>query len=655
VVHVEHGIGCFRGLKEIAHDGVVEEFMELEYLEAAKLYVPLARLDLVQKYRALEGAHPPLDKLGGSTWTRTKARIRKSMQDMAEELLKLYAERKMAPGFAYSEQDHWQREFEEAFEYEETPDQLATIADVRRDMGKAEPMDRLVCGDVGYGKTEVAMRAAFRAVTNNKQAAVLAPTTVLAFQHYETFRQRFAAFPIRIDLLSRFRSTAQQNATLRELEAGKVDIVVGTHRLLSKDVVFHDLGLLIVDEEQRFGVRHKERLKAMKKSVDALALSATPIPRTLHMSLVGLRDMSVIETPPKDRLAIQTVVASFSEQIIKTAIEQELERGGQVFFIHNRIETLDSMAALVQRLVPQAHIGTAHGQMGDKDLEKVMLRFVRQETNVLVTTTIVENGLDIPLANTIIVNRADRHGLAELYQLRGRVGRSNRRAYAYLLVPEDVELTPLARRRLSALREFSELGSGFRVAALDMELRGAGNLLGGQQHGHVNAIGFELYCQMLEQAVQQLRGEIVQPEVTTTINLGLDIRIPSAYIPEEHQRLRMYKNIGAIHNADERARTEQELEDRYGPPPPQVRNLLDYASLKSAAQRLWIQSIERKNETLQIRFHFNAPIDPSQLTQFVSTHPESRFTPSGILSIPVRHNSNGLLPQVRTVLEQLQG
>ena len=654
VVHVEHGIGCFRRLKEIPHDGIVDEFMELEYQDGARLYVPLSRMDLVQKYHALDGAHPPLDKLGGVTWARTKARVKKSMQDMAEELLKLYAERKMAGGFAFPEDNPWQREFEEAFEYDETPDQLATIEDVRRDMAKPEPMDRLICGDVGYGKTEVAMRAAFRAVSHGKQVAVLAPTTVLAFQHYETFRQRFSAFPIQIGMLSRFRTAAQQKATLADLEAGKVDLVVGTHRLLSKDVVFHDLGLLIVDEEQRFGVRHKERLKAMKKSVDVLALSATPIPRTLHMSLVGVRDMSVIETPPRDRLAIQTVVAPFGEQIVKTAIEQELERGGQVFFIHNRIESLYTMAELIQRLVPQARVATAHGQMGEGQLEKVMFQFVRQEANVLVTTTIVENGLDIPLANTIIVNRADRHGLAELYQLRGRVGRSSRRAYAYLLVPEDVELTPIARRRLSALREFSELGSGFRVAALDMELRGAGNLLGGQQHGHVNAIGFEMYCQMLEHAVKEMRGEEIKPEVTTTINLGLDIRIPASYIAEEHQRLRMYKTIGAIRNHEDRQRAEQELEDRYGPPPPQVLHLLDYATLKSAGQQLRIQSIERKAETLQIHFNPDSPMEPGRLMQFIGSHPEATFTPSGVLSIPLRQNSHQLLPQVQAVLQELQ-
>ena len=654
VVHVEHGIGCYRGLKEIAHEGIANEFMELEYLEGARLYVPLARLDLVQKYRGLDGARPALDRLGGISWVRTKARIHKSMQEMAEELVKLYAERKMAGGFAFAGDSHWQREFEEGFEYEETPDQQEAIQDVRRDMEKSEPMDRLLCGDVGYGKTEVAMRAAFRAASQNKQVAVLAPTTVLAFQHYETFRQRFAAFPLRIEMLSRFRTAAQQKAILRDVELGKVDIVVGTHRLLSKDLVFQDLGLLVIDEEQRFGVRHKERLKAMKKSVDVLALSATPIPRTLHMSLVGLRDMSLMETPPKDRLAIQTVVAPFSEQIVKTAIEQELERGGQVYFVHNRVESLYSIADLIQKLVPQARIATAHGQMREGQLEKVMLQFVRQESNVLVTTTIIENGLDIPLVNTILVNRADRHGLADLYQLRGRVGRSNRRAYAYLLVPEEVELTPLARRRLSALKEFSELGSGFRVAALDMELRGAGNLLGREQHGQVSEIGFELYCQMLEGAVQELRGEGPPPEIATSINLGLDIRIPPAYIPEESQRLRMYKTIGAIHGAEQRVRVEQELEDRYGAPPPPVLNLLEYASLKATAQGLLVQSIERKNKTLNIQFHASATVDPARLMEFISKHPDVQFTPSGVLRIPLGGNSHAVLPQVKAVLQQLQ-
>jgi len=654
IVHAEHGIGRFLGLKEISHDSVPVEFMELEYQEAARLYVPLSRLDLVQKYRGLEGARPALDKLGGASWGRTKARVRRSMQDMAGELLKLYAERETADGTAFPGDDHWQQEFASAFEFEETPDQQAAIDEVRRDMEKPSPMDRLICGDVGYGKTEVAMRAAFRVATHNKQVAVLAPTTILAFQHYETFKRRFAAFPIRIEMLSRFRTAAQQKAVLRDMEAGKVDIVIGTHRLLSKDVVFHDLGLMIVDEEQRFGVRHKERLKGIKKSVDVLSLSATPIPRTLHMSLVGLRNMSLIETPPRDRLAIQTIVAPFSDDLVQTAIEQELERGGQVYFVHNRVQTLPGVVARLQKLVPRARIGMAHGQMNERQLERVMLGFLRGETDVLAATTIIENGLDIPLVNTIIVNRADRMGLAELYQLRGRVGRSNRRAYAYLLVPDDAELSGEARHRLSALKEFSELGSGFRVAALDMELRGAGNLLGGEQHGHVNAVGFELYCQMLERAVQELRGEETRPEVAASINLGLDVRIPADYISEESQRLRMYKVLGSLRTPEERSRVEQELKDRYGPLPAPVRNLLEYATLKSAAESMRIQSVERKRDALLIQFHSSAAVDPDRLLEFLRRHPGVQFSPSGSLRVPLQGNASSVLPQALTVFQELQ-
>src|SRR5579863_7933905 len=426
---------------------------------------------------------------------------------MAERLLKLYAERKSVEGHAFPADTPWQKEFEDAFEFQETVDQNRAIEDVKRDLEGSQPMDRLLCGDVGYGKTEVAMRAAFKAIGDSKQVAVLAPTTVLAFQHYETFRRRFAAFPVRIDMLSRFRSAKEQKKTIEDLEAGKVDIVIGTHRLLSKDVKFHDLGLVVVDEEQRFGVAHKERLKEMRQNVDALALSATPIPRTLHMSLVGLRDMSVIETPPRDRLAIQTVVQPFGEDLVRRAIENEMAREGQVYFIHNRVESIYSLATLVSKLVPKARVVVGHGQMGEKELEAVMLKFIRDEADVLVATTIVENGLDIPRANTILINRADRLGLAELYQLRGRVGRSHQRAYAYLLVPPDTALSEIARKRLSAMKEFSELGAGFRIAALDLELRGAGNMLGRQQHGHIEAIGFDMYCQMLERAVSKLKGE----------------------------------------------------------------------------------------------------------------------------------------------------
>ncbi len=479
VVHVEHGIGQYHGLKEITQGDTTGEFMVLEYAEGARLYVPLTRLDLVQKYRSAEGQKPALNHLGSAAWARTKARVKKAMQDMAEELLKLYAARRLAQGHAFPKDADWQREFEDAFEHQETEDQEQAIQDVKRDLEAPTPMDRLLVGDVGYGKTEVAMRAAFKAVNDNKQVAVLAPTTVLAFQHFETFKQRFAAYPIKIEMLSRFRTARQQKEILQKVEAGQVDILIGTHRLLSKDLKFADLGLVVVDEEQRFGVRHKERLKTLKKEVDVLTLSATPIPRTLHMSLTGVRDLSVIETPPKDRIAIQTVVAAFDEKLIKTALEHELERSGQAYFVHNRVETIYEIAARVQELVPRARVIVGHGQMSEAELEKVMLKFIRHEADVLVATTIIENGLDIPLCNTIIINRADRHGLSELYQLRGRVGRSNRRAYAYLLVPPDVELTPLARRRLAALKEFSDLGAGFKIAALDLELRGAGNLLGG--------------------------------------------------------------------------------------------------------------------------------------------------------------------------------
>jgi transcription-repair coupling factor (superfamily II helicase) len=654
VVHVDHGIGQFEGLHEIENGGARGEFMRLRYADDARLYVPLERLDLVQSYRAVEGAKPVLDKLGGSTWTARKARVKKSVEDMADKLLQLYAGRQAGEGFAFSPDGAFQREFEDAFEFEETPDQAIAIADVRRDMERALPMDRLLCGDVGYGKTEVAMRAAFKAVTDSKQVAVLAPTTVLAFQHFETFRRRFAAFPVRVELLSRFRTAREQKTVLAGVETGEVDIVVGTHRLLSKDVKFHDLGLLVVDEEQRFGVAHKERLKELKLNVDVLTLSATPIPRTLNMSLVGLRDMSVIETPPKDRLAIQTVVAPFSEPLIRRAIEEELSRHGQVFLVHNRVESIYAIADLVNKLVPRARVVVGHGQMNEKELESVMFKFVRGEADVLVCTTIVENGLDIPRANTILINRADRFGLSELYQLRGRVGRSNQRAYAYLLVPEDVSLTPLATKRLAALKEFSALGAGFRVAALDLELRGAGNLLGGQQHGHINAIGFDLYVQMLERAVSTLKGEEVKPEMRATINLGLDIRIPEEYIPNENLRLRTYKRIAGITSEAEREEVRSELADRFGAPPPAVGNLLEYALLKGLAERLLISNIERRANEVAVKFHPETPLSPENLVKFIRSQQEGlRLDPSGTLWM--RLDKRGRVAEsVRNVLLPLE-
>src|SRR5712692_1269999 len=654
VVHLDHGIGQFESLQQVENGGARGEFMRLLYADDARLYVPLERLDLVQSYRAVEGAKPVLDKLGGATWSARKARVRKSVQDLAEKLLKLYAERKAGTGFAFSPGGTFQGEFDDAFEFEETPDQAAAIADVKKDMERSLPMDRLLCGDVGYGKTEVAMRAAFKAVTDSKQVAVLAPTTVLVFQHYETFRNRFAAFPVTIEMLSRFRTPSEQKSVLAALEAGKADIVIGTHRLLSRDVKFHDLGLLVVDEEQRFGVAHKERLKELKRNVDVLTLSATPIPRTLNMSLAGLRDMSVIETPPKDRLAIQTVVAPFSEALVRRAIEEEIARDGQVFFVHNRVETIYTLAKLVQKLVPKARVVVGHGQMAEKDLESVMLKFVRDEADVLVSTTIVENGLDIPRAITILINRADRFGLSELYQLRGRVGRSNMRAYAYLLVPPEGALTPLARQRLAALKEFSELGAGFRIAALDLELRGAGNLLGRQQHGHINAVGFDLYCQMLERAVASLKGEEAKPELRVAINLGVDIRIPQEYIPNENLRLRTYKRIAGIANENEREEVKRELVDRFGPLPPAVGNLLDYALLKSLAERFLVSSIERRANEVAIKFHSNTPLSPEKLVGLIRAKGEGmRLDPGGTLWMRLERRGR-VAESVRNVLLPLE-
>ncbi|MBV8114533.1 MAG: transcription-repair coupling factor [Silvibacterium sp.] len=657
VVHVEHGIARYLGLKEIEQDAVTIEFMVLEFADEARLYVPLTRLDLIQKYRSTDaGPAPVLNRLGSQQWAKTKARVRKAMQDMADELLKLYAQRKAAQGHAFPIDNEFQREFEDAFDYNETEDQLSALNDIKRDMESTIPMDRLLCGDVGYGKTEVAMRAAFKAVQDGKQAAVLTPTTVLSFQHFETFKARFKQFPISIEMISRFRTAKEQKNIIERVESGRVDILIGTHRLLSKDIKFQDLGLLIVDEEQRFGVRHKERLKQMRREIDVLAMSATPIPRTLHMSLVGLRDMSVIETPPKDRMAIQTVVAKFDEKLIRSAIEVELERGGQVYFVHNRVETIYELAAKIQELVPAARITVGHGQMSEGELEKVMLTFMHHEHDVLVATTIIENGLDIPMANTIIVNRADRHGLSELYQLRGRVGRSNRRAYAYLLIPPEQELTEIARRRLAALKEFSDLGAGFKIAALDLELRGAGNMLGGEQSGHIEAVGFELYTSMLEEAVAKLKGEERVEVPATQLSLGIGLRIDESYIAEENQRLRMYKVIAGVQNEGTLADVRAELEDRYGPVPESVRHLLDAAALRLECERIGVAQIDRKRDQLHIRFAENAGVDPGRLMKLVARNAKrgAQFTPQGVLRYPLASpKPDDVLAEIRALLDQI--
>jgi transcription-repair coupling factor (superfamily II helicase) len=650
VVHVDHGIARFAGLQALdLGPNKRGEFMLLYYADDAKLYVPVERLDLVQRYSSAEGNQPALDRLGGLGWHKTKAKAKRAMRDMADELLRLYAERKLVGGFAFAGDSPWQSEFEEGFEYVLTPDQETAIEDVKHDMQEAVPMDRLLCGDVGYGKTEVAMRAAFKAVMEGKQVGVLTPTTVLAYQHFETFRTRFAAFPVKIELLSRFRSLKEQKDVVKRIEAGEIDIIIGTHRILSKDVRFRDLGLVVVDEEQRFGVAHKERLKQLKKKVDVLTLSATPIPRTLNMSLMGLRDMSLIETPPRDRLAIQTQVVQFSESVIKSAIELELARGGQVFFIHNRVESIDTIAALVQRLVPQARMAVAHGQMNEKEMEQVMLDFVDYKYDVLVATTIIENGIDIPRANTIIINRADAYGLSQLYQLRGRVGRSNRRAYAYLLIPSEQGLSPIARRRLAAIREFSDLGAGFRIAALDLELRGAGSLLGGQQSGHMDALGFDLYTQMLERTVLELRGEAVEDETSVSISLGVDVAIPDDYISDMGQRLRTYKRVSSARDEASLRAILAETQDRYGRMPESVERLFEYARLRRLAEEIGVVSIDRTHTGVAIKLSEKARVAPEKLMALVGKREGASFTPSGVLRLDLDEK------EMDTVLETARG
>jgi transcription-repair coupling factor (superfamily II helicase) len=633
VVHVDHGIGEFVGLKQLGvrgHDGG-QDFLELRYHGEDKLFVPVERLDLIQKYSG--GARPALDRLGGTSWEKAKTRVKKAMHDMAEELLKLYAQRKAVPGHAFAPDTHWQEEFEGAFPYEPTVDQATAIADIKRDMESPTPMDRLLCGDVGYGKTEVAMRAAFKAVMDGKQVAVLAPTTVLAAQHLKTIRERFAGFPVTVDMISRFRSKAEIAAALTGVLSGKVDVIVGTHRLLSRDVHFKDLGLLVVDEEQRFGVVHKERIKQIRRKVDVLTLTATPIPRTLNMSLVGIRDMSIIETPPKDRLSIQTNVVKFDAAVIERAIRNEMARGGQVYVVHNRVESIFSIGNLLQRLVPEARIVVGHGQMAEDELERAMMGFVERRYDVLLATTIVENGLDIPNANTMIINRADRYGLSQLYQLRGRIGRSDRPAYAYLLIPPQESLSPVARKRLAAIREFSDLGSGFRVAALDLEIRGAGNLLGGEQSGHIEAIGFEMYMKLLEETIRELKGEEIEDDLRATVNLGVDLKIEDGYIADTNQRLTVYRKVAASRTERQLESALDEVRDRYGALPGSVLNLGEYGRIRIMADRLGVDAIDREGRFVVIRFRPNAKVDPVRLIKVIGEWPGATFVPPVTLKL----------------------
>src|SRR5689334_147189 len=613
VVHEDHGIGRYLGLRTMRIGDKDADFLLLEYAENNQLYVPVDRLDLVSKYLGADADAARLDRLGGASWQRVKESVRAALREMAEELLKLYARRALAEGHAFSPDTPWQREFEAAFRFEETPDQLRAIEDVKRDMLSPRPMDRLVAGDVGYGKTEVALRAAFKAVADGMQVAVLVPTTVLAQQHWSTFAERFTPFPTKVELLSRFRSPKEQKAVVAGLRAGTVDVVIGTHRLLGKDVEFKNLGLLIVDEEHRFGVAHEERMKQLREAVDVLALTATPIPRTLYMALSGVRDMSVIETAPLDRLPIETVVRRFSKAVIKEALERELERGGQVFFVHNRVQSLPSMARFVQELVPDARVIMGHGQMKERELEATMVKFVSGQADILVSTAIVESGLDIPASNTIIINRADRFGLAQLYQLRGRVGRERLQAYCYLLVPADGRVDEQAQRRLRALQELTELGSGFKLALRDLEIRGAGNLLGAEQHGHIAAVGYDLYSKLLAEAVQELRGDRTGVAVEPVISVQVEGFLPEEYVPEVNQRLALYKRLAGAASADELADLRSELLDRFGPLPDPAEQLIDIVRIRIEARALGIERLEAGEGKAVITFAPGTAVQPEHL------------------------------------------
>jgi len=652
VVHVDYGIGIFQGLVRMDMDGQAREFIELRYRDDDKLFVPVEDLNLVQKYAQVGAAAPVLDKLGTNAWQKTKERTKKAVDKLAQELLDLYARRKAVQGFRFSPEGNWEEEFEKTFEYEETEDQLRSIREIRGDMEAPAPMDRLLCGDVGYGKTEVAMRAAFKAVMDGKQVAVLCPTTVLASQHLKTFSSRLLLFPVRVEGLTRLQTKARQDKVVEDLKAGRVDIVIGTHRLLSKDVSFLDLGLLVIDEEQRFGVTHKERIKQIKANIDVLTLTATPIPRTLNLSLTGLRDISLIETPPKDRLAVHTAVTTFSPKLITAAVRQELARGGQVYYIFNKIDETEHMASLIEKWVPQARVVIIHGQMPPTELEKRMIDFIDRKYNVLVSTTIIENGIDIPLVNTLIVHRADHFGLAQLYQLRGRVGRSSRQAFAYFLVPPFNELTPLAKRRLEALKEFSELGSGFRLAMKDLEIRGAGHLFGANQHGYMEAVGFDYFLRLLEQSIRELKGEAVE-EVKSEINLKVGIQIPESYVPQVNVRLNLYKRISSAASLDEIDVLQDEITDRFGPAPRSVLNLCQIGRVKFLAQKLKVRAVDRVDGRVVFKFLPSTTVQLGRMTSVLNRYAGS-MTPQGVMSLALREKKEeDVLRETLAVLKEL--
>lgn len=655
VVHENHGIGKYEGIEQLNIQGVKKDYLTINYRGNDKLYVPIDQMNLIQKYVGADSAKPKVNKLSSSEWTRTKQRAKKAVEDMAKDLLELYAIRESQQGYAFSKDTPWQREFEDLFPYEETEGQLRSIEEIKKDMESNKPMDRLLCGDVGYGKTEVALRAAFKAVMDGKQVAFLVPTTILAQQHYNTMIERFDTFPINIAMLSRFRTASDQKNTIDGLRRGTIDIVVGTHRLLSKDIIFKDLGLLIIDEEQRFGVKHKERLKKIKENVDVLTLTATPIPRTLHMSLIGIRDMSVIEEPPEERYPIQTYVVEFNEQMIREAILKEIGRGGQVYFVYNRVDTIDRMAAKLRDLVPEASIAVGHGQMSERHLEKIMMDFISMKYNVLVSTTIIETGLDIPNVNTIIIYNADRMGLSQLYQLRGRVGRTSRVSYAYLTYERDKVLTEVAEKRLRAIRDFTEFGSGFKIAMRDLEIRGAGNLLGLEQHGHIEAIGYDLYVKFLNETIKRLKGEKFEEIVDTTIDLDIDGYIPTNYIEDEEQKIDIYKKIAAIENLEDYRDLVDELIDRFGDLPIEVENLLDISYIKNRASVFHIDNIYQTRDVLVLEFKSMDNICPD-LIHYLSEQYGRRisFDLSNNPSFRYRFKKD-MLAELKGLIEKISG
>ncbi|SET22712.1 transcription-repair coupling factor [Natronincola peptidivorans] len=620
VVHEGHGIGKYVGIEELKVDGIKKDYLKIRYSGEDNLYVPTDQMDLIQKYIGADDKTPKLNKLGGTEWVKAKAKAKKAIEDMAQQLLKLYAEREESKGYSFSVDTEWQKQFEYLFPYEETPDQLKAIEEVKKDMEKERPMDRLLCGDVGYGKTEVAIRGAFKAVMDGKQVAILVPTTILAQQHYNNFKERFSGFPVTVEMLSRFRTPSQQKQTLENLRTGNVDILIGTHRLLSKDVVFKDLGFLIVDEEQRFGVKHKEILKQLKKSVDVLTLTATPIPRTLHMSMVGIRDMSLIEDPPEERYPVQTYVAAYNEALIADAMIKEIARGGQIYYVYNRVQGIHQVATRLASLVPQARIAVGHGQMSERQLEKLMLEYYQGEYDVLVCTTIIETGLDIANVNTIIIQDADRLGLSQLYQLRGRVGRSNRQGYAYLLYERDKILSEVAEKRLKAIKEFTEFGSGFKIAMRDLEIRGAGNLLGSEQHGHMASIGYDLYVKLLGETLGELKGQVVEKYEDTMMELNVDAYIAEKYIANQSHKIEIYKKIASIRNQEDMYAIEEEIEDRFGDLPESVRNLLLISYIKAMAKNLKVEAITQKQSNIRIQFKDATVLKPENIAEVMEQY-----------------------------------